>query len=149
MTAPFNAVLDVNHLGKPVDDLVLEYLGRHRAASPAHLVTHFDATEEEVMQAVEVLERRGWVLRGSARFIGHPDPEVTIFTLSDAGERVNERRERLALAAERATVVTHDELVGELKRRFGHSDEKIAADPWLRATHYMYYPSIGAYSPLE
>jgi hypothetical protein len=66
-------------------------------------------------------------------------------TLTEEGRRKLERQQ--ALSPKDPVELSRDELISELKRRYGFSDEQLVLNPKLRYERFTYLPSVGAYRP--
>jgi DNA-binding MarR family transcriptional regulator len=75
-----------------IEEKVLAYFGRRRVATREYLVKNLGVSENDVSAALDALENRGWIKRGSARVIESPGLGVTILKLTPAGEQELERR---------------------------------------------------------
>lgn len=68
---------------------------------------------------------------------------ITVITLTP------ERREGMKAESEEPVLLTRDELVAELRKRFGLTEEQTANNPTLRDDRYYFWPSIGAWTSAQ
>ena len=68
---------------------------------------------------------------------------ITVITLTP------EPREGMKAESEEPVLLTRDELVAELRKRFGLTEEQTANNPTLRDDRYYFWPSIGAWTSAQ
>ena len=129
-----------------IEDRILRRLAQH-AAQPKHLYGRFGASDQEVDAVLDDLEQKGWLTRGLAWYGNDPTSGITVCILTPAGRQEAAGRERVTDPSSEPILVAREELVTEIKRRFGWSDEQIALNQELRHEVFWYWPSIGAYRP--
>ncbi|SRR6266508_3046506 len=94
---------------------------------------------------------KGWVDFGTV-WPGVGPAGITVVALTPAGRSVadrrdGERRKVMNDISEEPVVLTRDELVAELLRGFGWTEEQVARNPTLRAERFWFQPSKAAWYP--
>jgi DNA-binding MarR family transcriptional regulator len=125
-----------------VDDQILAYLNQH-ATNPERLAAYLGTSSSELSEAVDGLQARGWIGVGAAWF-GDPSTATTILSLTPAGRKEAERRE--AMTGDEPVLLSRDELVSELRNRFGWTEDQLALNPHLRGDRFIFWPSVSAWS---
>ena len=133
--------------GKVPQDRILAYLNR-RPARPEHLEALLDLSADEVRQQLDALQRKGWIALSEAWLGADADPSsaITVVSLTSAGKEEAERRQAMSGHSDEPLIVTRDHLTEHL-RRLGMTEEQIASHPYLRGTHFQFWPSISAWGP--
>jgi DNA-binding MarR family transcriptional regulator len=130
-----------------MQERILNYLSR-RPATPEHLAQHLGISSEELRPVLDEMEAKGWVNAGISVWYSDPASAITVVTLLPAGREEAKRRQALSDESNEPVELTRDELVAELQRRYGLSEEQIALEPSLRHTRFEFWPSIGAWAGL-
>jgi DNA-binding MarR family transcriptional regulator len=124
------------------EEQILSYLSS-RPATPEHLAGHLGISSEDLGAALGALVEKGWINTSSAWYGNDPSTGITVITLTP------ERREGMKAESEEPVLLTRDELVAELRKRFGLTEEQTANNPTLRDDRYYFWPSIGAWTSAQ
>jgi hypothetical protein len=121
---------------------LLAYLRQH-GSTPGRLAVMFGFDSDELIGTLIEMGERGWVDFGTAG-------GITLVALTPAGRALADRREgergkAMKRLSEAPGVVTKDELVAELRRGFGWTEEQIARNRRLRAERFWFEPAKGAW----
>jgi DNA-binding MarR family transcriptional regulator len=106
-----------------VQEQILAYL--RRAGTPENLARSLGVASDQLNEALDEMEAKGWIGRGAAWFGNDPSTAITVIMLRPAGRKEAERRRILSGEYDVSTcvVVTRDELIAELKRDFEWTSE--------------------------
>ena len=129
-----------------MEDRILTELAR-RTSTPDRLAQALGTSIEDVNATLAEMANKGWVGLGLAWFGNDPSTGTTVVTLRPAGRAEVERLEALTAESDEPILVTRAELVAELQRRTGWTDEQIGLNPTLRGDRFWFYPSIGGWAP--
>jgi DNA-binding MarR family transcriptional regulator len=127
-----------------LEERILAYLSS-RPGTPEHLEEALGVSTDELDPVLKGLQAKGWVSSSISAWYGDPASAITVITLTPAGRNEAERRETLSARSDEPVLLTRDELVTELRKRFGWTDQQMDLDPSLRGSRFYYYPSISAW----
>ena len=132
-----------------MQEQILAYLSR-RAGTPENLARSLGVASDQLNEALDEMEAKGWIGRGAAWFGNDPSTAITVIMLRPAGRKEAERRRILSGEYDVSTcvVVTRDELIAELKRDFEWTDERIAQEPTLRHQRFYFWPAVCGWAGL-
>lgn len=127
-----------------MEEQIITYLTR-RPATPENLAHNLEVSIAEVRPLLDEMSRKGWINFGAAWFGNDPSTGITIVFLTPDGRREAERRQALSADSDEPIVISRQELLAELERRFGWKEQQLGAEPTLRGNPFYFWPSIAAW----
>jgi DNA-binding MarR family transcriptional regulator len=133
-----------------MDAHLLAYL-RHHGSLPSRLAERFGFDSDELIGTLIEMGEKGWVDFGTV-WPGVGPAGITLVTLTPAGRSLADRRERerckaMKRVSEEPGVLSRDELLAELRRGFGWTEEQVARNPTLRAERFWFQPAKATWDP--